>query len=209
VYTIGLTGNIATGKSTVARMLADLGAYTIDADSLAHAVMGAGTDVHRAISARFGADVVAPDGEIDRAALGAIVFSDPAALADLERIVHPPVVALTLRLLEASTAAVRVVEAIKLLEAEMHRHCDAVWVVVAPREQQLKRLIRTRGLARAEAERRIDAQPPQAEKAARADVIIDNSGSLDETRARVLRAWRAIPAPGAAAAREPGARRAT
>lgn len=193
MYTIGLTGNIATGKSTVAGMLADLGAYVIDADRLAHEVMRAGTGVTRAIANRFGPGVVRPDGGIDRAALGAIVFSDAAALADLERIVHPPVIALTLQRLAESTAAVRVIEAIKLLEAQMHRHCDAVWVVTALRAQQVERLMRTRGHSRAEAETRIDAQPPAAEKVARADVVIDNSGSLEETQAQVLRAWRTIP----------------
>lgn len=207
MYTIGLTGNIATGKSTVARMLADLGAYTIDADRLAHEVMRPDTDVHRAIVARFGAGVVGPDGAIDRAALGAIVFSDPDALADLEQIVHPPVVDLTLRLLAESDAPVRVVEAIKLLEAQMHRHCDAVWVVVASRHLRVARLMTTRGLSRDEAERRIDAQPPAEDKVARADVVIDNSGSLDETREQVVRAWRTIPEVCAAQERERGARR--
>ena len=209
MYTIGLTGNVATGKSTVARMLADLGAYVIDADRLVHTVMRAGTDVNRAIAQRFGPGVVRPDGELDRGALGAIVFSDAAALADLERIVHPPVVAFTLRLLDESTTAVRVVEAIKLLEAQMHQYCDAVWVVVAPRQQQIERLMRTRSLSRDEAETRIDAQPPSAEKVARANVVIDNSGSLAETRAQVLRAWRAIPEAGIPDASIPGARRTT
>lgn len=204
MYTIGLTGNIATGKSTVAGMLADLGAYVIDADRLVHGLMRPGTDVSRAIAERFGPDVVLPDGGIDRAVLGAIVFADSTALADLEAITHPPVVALTLRLLSESTAHVGVVEAIKLLEARMHRHCDAVWVVVAPRPVQIERLMRTRGLARAEAEMRIDAQPPAAEKIARADVIIDNSGGLEDTRAQVQRAWRAIPEAG-----PPGMRRPT
>lgn len=201
MYTIGLTGNIATGKSTVAEMLADLGAYVIDADALAHDVMRPGTEVHRAIVRRFGADVVAPGGEIDRAALGAIVFADPAALADLERIVHPAVVRETLALLARSGAAVRVVEAIKLLEADMQRYCDAIWVVVASREQQVRRLMETRGLSLDEAQLRIDAQPPAAEKVARADVVIDNGGSLDETRAQVLQGWRAILTAGRS---EPG-----
>lgn len=199
MYTIGLTGNIATGKSTVARMLAELGAYTIDADKLAHEVMAAGTDVNRAIVARFGSGVAHADGTIDRAALGAIVFSDPDALADLECIVHPSVVALTLRLLAESPAPIRVIEAIKLLEAQMHRYCDAVWVVVAPRDQQIARLMSTRGLCRREAERRIDAQPPAAAKVAQADVVIDNSSSLDDMRAQVLRAWQAIVDSGATA----------
>jgi len=206
VYTIGLTGNIATGKSTVAAMLADLGAYVIDADLVAHELMRAGTDVSRAIAERFGPGVVCADGAIDRTALGAIVFADAAALADLERIVHPPVIARTLQLLGESDAPVRVVEAIKLLEAEMHRHCDAVWVVVASRQQQVERLMRTRNLSRDEADARIDAQAPAAEKVARADVVIDNSGGFRETRAQVLRAWRAIPDAGVAAASDPGAR---
>lgn len=209
MYTIGLTGNIATGKSTVAGMLADLGAYVIDADLLVHELMRAGTDVNRAIVKRFGPRVLRPDGEIDRSGLGAIVFADAVALADLERIVHPPVVARTLQLLDESGAAVRVVEAIKLLEAEMHRHCDAVWVVVARREQQVERLMRTRSLSRDKANARIDAQPPAAEKVARAEVVIDNSGSLVETRAQVLRAWRAIPDAGVAATSDPGVRRGT
>ncbi|HHX44778.1 MAG TPA: dephospho-CoA kinase [Chloroflexi bacterium] len=198
MYTIGLTGNIATGKSTVARMLADLGAYVIDADRLAHEVMRPESDAYRAIVARFGPSIVSPDGAINRASLGAIVFSDRAALTDLERIVHPAVVARTLHLLAKDTTPVRVVEAIKLLEAQMHRHCDAVWVVVAPREQQVVRLMHTRGLSRQEAELRIDAQPPAAAKVARADVVIDNSGSLDDLCAQVRRAWQAIPGRDAA-----------
>lgn len=193
MYTIGLTGNIATGKSTVAAMLADLGAYVIDADRLTHELMGPGSEVTRAIVDRFGPGVLDPDGAIDRGALGAIAFADPAALADLERIVHPSVIARTLCLLAHADASVRVVEAIKLLEAGMHRYCDAVWVVVATRQQQVERLMRTRGLNPAEAEARINAQPPAADKVAQADVVIDNSGTMEDTRVQVLRAWREIP----------------
>lgn len=192
-YTIGLTGNIATGKSTVARILAELGAYVIDADLLVHELLRPGSGVHRGVIERFGPDVVRPTGEIDRAALGAIVFADPAALADLERLVHPAVVRRTLELLARSEADVRVIEAIKLLEAEMQRHCDAVWVVVASRELQMRRLMETRGLSLEEAQLRIDAQPPAEEKVARADVVIDNGSSLEETRAQVEQAWRALP----------------
>ncbi len=196
MYIIGLTGNIATGKSTVAHMLQDVGAYLIDADKLAHDLMRAGSPAYEGVVARFGATILAPSGEIDRRKLGAIVFADQGALRDLEAIVHPIVVAESLRLLEqaAPLYEVAVVEAIKLLEANMHRYCDAIWVVVCSRQQQIERLVRTRGLTEAEAALRIDAQPPMTEKVARAHVVIDNSGSLEATRIQALNAWAGIPA---------------
>lgn len=193
MYVIGLTGNIACGKSTVAAMLRALGACVIDADHLAHEVMQSDGAVYAGVVARFGEGILRQDGEIDRAALGAIVFRDPEALADLERLVHPAVVAESLRRLAACDGAVAVVEAIKLLEAGMHRHCNAVWVVTCPREQQLARLMQTRGLTAEQAALRIDAQPPQALKVARADRVIDNAGALDETWRQVLAGWNAIP----------------
>ncbi len=189
---VGLTGNIATGKSTVAQMLARRGACIIDCDALTHESMRAGSEVHQAIVARFGDGVLAPEGEIDRAALGAIVFADPAALADLEALVHPWVLRETRRRLAACTAPVAVIEAIKLLEAHMEADCDEVWVVTAPRAQQLARLMGRRGLSRAEAEGRIDAQPPQEAKAARADRVIENAGSLEDLEAQVSQAWERI-----------------
>jgi len=192
MYVIGLTGNIATGKSTVAKMLGDLGAYVIDADKLAHQVMRAGTIVNRRVAARFGAEVCTPDGEINRKRLGALVFSDADALSDLDHIVHPAVIAETVRRLNVCSQTVCVIEAIKLLEADMHELCDVIWVVTSSRAQQIERLVRTRGLTVEQAELRIDAQPSVAEKVARADVVIDNSGELTETREQVLRAWNAI-----------------
>ncbi|MGI5916131.1 MAG: dephospho-CoA kinase [Anaerolineae bacterium] len=192
-YVIGLTGNIATGKSTVAAMLERLGACAIDADRLAHRVMCAGTRVNALIAERFGADVLTPDGEIDRRRLGAIVFADPVALRDLERIVHPAVIDETLRCLQACDRPVAVIEAIKLLEAGMQRYCRAIWVVTSPREVQVERLMRTRGLSEAEANLRIDAQPPQEEKVARADVVIENTSDLEGTWVQVVRAWNDIP----------------
>jgi dephospho-CoA kinase len=196
---IGLTGNIAVGKSTVAAMLAELGAWVLDADKLAHELMSPGTEVHRQIRERFGRQVLSSPGDpqsaIDRRALGAIVFRDPEALRDLEEIVHPAVIAETLRRLSACTADVAVIEAIKLLEAGMHRYCDAVWVVTASRAQQMERLMRTRGLTEAEAALRIDAQPSQGIKIAHADVIIDNSAGIESTRAQVIAAWQHIGEP--------------
>lgn len=193
MYVIGLTGNIATGKSTVAAMLARLGAYTIDADKVAHDVMRTDEPVRRRIVQRFGEDILDAEGQIDRSALGEIVFSDAQPLADLEAIVHPAVLDRIEERLARCEADVAVIEAIKLLEAEMHTDCDSVWVVTSPREVQLQRLMRERDLTIEEAQMRIDAQPPAEEKVARADRVIDNSGSLAETWGQVLEACNAIP----------------
>jgi len=192
-YVIGLTGNIATGKSTVAAMLGKLGACVIDADQLAHWAMRAGTEINRRIVERFGHEVLRPDGEIDRSVLGPLVFADPRALRDLERIVHPVVVEETLHQIEACQQPVAVVEAIKLLEADMQKHCDAVWVVTCSRQQQIDRLTHMRDLTASQAELRVDAQPPIEEKIARADLVIDNHCALEQTWAQVVRAWNAIP----------------
>jgi len=188
-YIIGLTGNIACGKSTVAAILADLGAEVIDADSLVHRLMEPRTDTWHAIVRRFGQEILRPDGTIDRAKLGEIVFRDPAALADLEAILHPAARKLAEERIAASSRQVVVLEAIKLVEAGWHHQVDAVWVVTCRREQQIERLERTRGLSRAEAELRIDAQPSVSEKLKYATVVIDNSGTLEETRRQVKEAW--------------------
>jgi len=192
---IGLTGNIATGKSTVARMMADLGATVIDADRVAHEAMRAGTEVHAAIVEAFGPEVVGPDGEIDRARLGAMVFADPEALARLERIVHPAVAAEVARRIAEAPTPVVVVEAIKLIEAGMAEGCDTLWVTACPSDLRVRRLMADRGLSREEAELRVRAQPPQEEKVARADVVIDTGGTLDQTRAQVKAAWERVVLP--------------
>jgi dephospho-CoA kinase len=186
---IGLTGNIGTGKSTVAAMLAELGAEVIDADRVAHEVMQAGTLAHRRIVEAFGLEVLDPDGEIDRARLGAIVFADPAALMRLEALVHPATLEAISRRVAATSADVVVVEAIKLIESGIADGCDSVWVTTCRPEQQVHRIVGGRGLSRAQAEQRVRAQPPQEEKIARADVVIDTAGSLSRTRAQVQAAW--------------------
>ncbi len=191
-YVIGLTGNIATGKSTVARMLRELGATIIDADRVAHEVMRAGTPVHRAVVEAFGSQILCTDGEIDRARLGEIVFSDPQALARLEAIVHPAVLEEVARRIAAAPTPVVVVEAIKLIESGMAEAFDALWVTTCPAEERVRRLMADRGLSRQEAEQRVRAQPPQEAKIARADVVISTDGSLEETRAQVEAAWRAL-----------------
>lgn len=195
LYLIGLTGNIACGKSTVVALLRELGAAAIDADAVTHALQQPGEDVYLRIVEAFGDQILeSPGGPIDRRALGAIVFSDPIALGRLERIVHPAVRERIWAWLDTlSDRRVAVIDAIKLLESGWRQHCDAIWVVTCPPEQQLARLMDTRGMSEAEARRRIEVQPPQAEKAALADVVIDNSGSLDATRRQVESAWNAIP----------------
>ncbi len=191
-YIIGLTGNIATGKSTVARLLGDLGATVIDADDLVHELERQGTPVYAAIVTAFGSGILGPNGEIDRKALGSLVFADPARLRVLESIVHPAVaIESQRRIVEAPTRVV-VYEAIKLIEAGRAALCNAIWVVTATPEVQLERLMRTRHLSEVEARQRIEAQPPQSEKIKWATVVIDNSGSMDETRRQLKAALDAI-----------------
>ncbi len=189
---IGLTGNIATGKSTVARMLAQLGAETIDADKVAHEVMRSGSEAHHEIVDAFGRQILTAEGTIDRKRLGHLVFSDEDALARLEGIVHPATLAEIERRIAATSAEVIVIEAIKLFESGLAQRCDSVWVTVCRPEQQIERIVEGRDLSRAEARQRVEAQRPQEERAARADVVIDNSGSLSATRGQVLVAWRQV-----------------
>ncbi len=196
---IGLTGNIACGKSTVARMLAEKGAYVIDADAIAHEVIRKGTPAYEEILRRFGADILGPDEEIDRRRLGEIVFRDPIALRDLEAIVHPAVlVEIQQRIQACPEAPAIVIEAIKLIESGFARACDTLWVVTCPESEQVRRLMKERGLTEEEARVRIRAQPPQEEKIRRADVVIDNSGDLEATRRQVEQAWRKWVEPGTA-----------
>ena len=196
LYLIGLTGNIATGKSTVARLLQEHGAHVIDADREAHATLTPGQPTCSQVVKSFGEGILTPAGQIDRAKLGAIVFRDAAALRRLEELVHPAAIErikCKLKALEAKVNSenagkqIVVVEAIKLLESGLAEICDSVWVVTCAREQQIQRLQATRALTQEEAILRIDAQPPQAEKIARADAVIDNSDALEETRAQVHR----------------------
>ncbi|HEY3115557.1 MAG TPA: dephospho-CoA kinase [Chloroflexota bacterium] len=187
-FVIGLTGNIASGKSLVASILAELGAEVIDADQVARECMAPGSSAAAAAIARFGPGVLGSDGILDRRALGRLVFGDPAALADLENIVHPPTRQEILRRLRASAAPAVVIEAIKLLESPLISEVNAVWVVTAPRELRFERLVE-RGLPADEARQRVDAQSPEAAKVERADVIIRNEDSQEDLRRQVTQAW--------------------
>lgn len=185
---VALTGGIATGKSHVLECVRRLGVPCLDADELAHGVTGPGTEATEAIAARFGPSVVGPDGAVDRRALGALVFSDERARRDLEAIVHPAVyraIAAGLRAFERIGDAPFAVVAIPLLIETGHADdFDRVVATTCPERLQLERLA-ARGLSPAEARQRLDAQLPAAEKAARADFVIDTSGSYDETDRQV------------------------
>lgn len=191
-YVIGLTGNIATGKSVIRRMLEHLGAYGIDADALSHRAMAKGAPGYDPIVQHFGQWILAPDGQIDRKKLGMIAFADPAALQQLETIIHPFVRQAIDVLIRRSTQSVIVIEAIKLLEGGLSNLCDSVWVTQASPEAQYTRLLKKRGLSEADARVRITSQSPQAEKIAAAQVVINNNGSFETSWQEVVNAWNAI-----------------
>ena len=193
-FRIGLTGNIATGKTTVGLMLEKLGAELIDADKVAHAVMAPEGKAYAPVVAAFGDGILEHDGAIDRRELGRRVFSDPVALQRLEALVHPPVIDAIEQRIASSRARVVVVEAIKLLESGMAGSYDAIWVTACSEARQLERLANTRGMRPDAALNRIRAQSPQAEKLAQADVVIDTEGTLMETELQVISAWEAIQA---------------
>jgi dephospho-CoA kinase len=188
-YVIGLTGNIAVGKSVVRQMLQHLGAYTIDADGLTHQAMAPGAPAYLPVIEMFGRFVLNEDGTINRSILGSIVFSFPEALAKLEAIVHPVISQAVQTLLSRAQQPVIVIEAIKLLESDLMKYVNAVWVVDASPETQLKRLTEKRKLPADEARKRIIAQRSQSDKIARADVIIMNDGNVEETWKQVQAAW--------------------
>lgn len=191
-YVIGLTGNIATGKSVVRRMLEHLGAYTIDADTLAHRAIAKGAPGYQAVVETFGKWILDPNGEIDRERLGRLVFSDPEALKKLEAIVHPLVFQAIDTMVRRASQPIVVIEAIKLLETELRYACDAIWVIHAPEEVQVERLMQKRQMSREDALKRIKAQSPQAEKIAQANVAIQNKGSYEDLWKEVSQHWRAL-----------------
>jgi len=198
MYIIGLTGNIATGKSTVCNILEQLGARVIDADNVAHAVLKRGSPAWRGVVDAFGYDILNYDGAVDRRKLGAVVFADASKLKTLERITHPAVGSeLALMVRDALNAPgsdqeVMIVEAVKLYEAGMHEFMDALWVVTAPVAEQKRRLIQDRGMSPSDADARLRAQPSLEDKVKRANVVINNGGSIEDTRVEVLRAFVAI-----------------
>jgi dephospho-CoA kinase len=191
---VGLTGGIGSGKSTVARMLAELGATVVDADKIGHEVYRPGAEAYAAVVDAFGRGIVAPDGTVDRRALGAIVFADPGALARLNALVHPAIGREILRRIETARAAGDapiVVEAAIMIEAGW-RFFDRIWAVIAPREAAIARVVAERGLGAEDVERRMGAQLSDAERRRVADLVIENDGTREELRARVEAAWRTL-----------------
>jgi dephospho-CoA kinase len=188
---VGLTGGIGSGKSTVARLLEERGAVVFDADVLARTAVEPGTPGHDAVVERFGPNVLLPGGALDREALASLVFADPAARRDLEAIVHPEVRRLFAEGCEryAGADTVVVFSAPLLVETGMHTAFGVLIVVSAPVERQIERLMRDRGMSEAAIRARIDAQLPLEDKAAVADVIIDNEGSLEDLEGQVDRVW--------------------
>ena len=192
-YIIGLTGNIASGKSVVRKILERLGGYGIDADRLAHRALLKDTLTYQRVIERFGKDILDEQGNINRKILGQVVFANTHALNDLEAIIHPFVCQTIEQIIEHIPRQLVIIEAIKLIESGLTEYCNSLWVVHASFETRRSRLMSTRGLSAAEAELRINAQPSPEEKIARADVVIQNDGSLMESCKTVVEAWNQIP----------------
>jgi dephospho-CoA kinase len=191
-FVIGVTGPIASGKSTVAELLRQRGADVIDADRVYRSLLQPGSGLWRQIVARFGPEIVGPDGEINRAALGGVVFADPEALADLDRITHPAVVAEVRTRIARSTTPFVVLEAIKLVQSGLASDVDALWFVTADPETRRHRLMSRSGMDEASARARIAAAPDTVPEGVDVDVTIDNSGDLLSTSAAIDEAWRAV-----------------
>jgi dephospho-CoA kinase len=189
-YIVGLTGNIATGKSVVLELAGKQGALTIDADQIVHELLGNDSELQDAIERSFGSDARNPDGSINRASLGAMVFKSGEKLAVLERIVHPAVHKKLLSMIDESDKRIVFIEAIKLLESGLSEECDQIWVTRCPPEVRFDRLIKYRGMQKETAAQRVAAQPSQDAKIVAADVVIDTAGSLDETAEFFRLAWR-------------------
>ncbi len=190
---VGLTGGVASGKSTVSAILAQLGAVVIDADLLAREVVAPGTEGLAAVVEEFGPDVLGPDGGLDRPRLGALVFADPERRRALESIIHPRVRARAAEIAAAAPAGAVVVHDIPLLaETGQAASFEAVVVVDVPVKVQVDRMVRVRGMSEADARARIAAQADRDARLAVATYVVENTGDLDELRARVEEVYRTI-----------------
>jgi dephospho-CoA kinase len=198
ILRVGLTGGIGSGKTTVARMFEEHGAFVVDADAIAHELTAPGSAVFDAIVARFGPAVLASDGSLDRGLLGQRVFADPHERRALEALVHPAVRAEAARRIASygGSSPLAIFDAALLVETGAHRDCQRVVVVRCSEEMQLRRLL-ARGLDPAQAQARIAAQASLAEKLAVADHVIDTEGTLEATREQVGTIYAQIIAGGA------------
>jgi len=189
-FVIGLTGNIGTGKSVVRRMLEHLGAFGIDADLIGHQAIEPGCAGYHQVVDDFGVDILTDGAEIDRKKLGEIVFSSPEKLEDLEKIIHPLVIEKINQLIQNSFSPVVVIEAIKLLEANIAHSCDSIWVTWISEEQQINRLIQSRRMTYKDAQNRVSVQSPQIDKLRKADLIIRTGDSFEDTWNQVVAGWK-------------------
>jgi dephospho-CoA kinase len=187
-FIIGITGNIATGKSVIRRMLENVGAFTMDADFLAHRMLYPGGAAYQPIIDAFGSHILTDDHMISNKKLGEIVFTDPQRLKQLESLIHPPVISTILARIKAAKRPLVAVEAIKLLEAGLGTYCDSIWASHASFDHQVTRLEDTRGLTTEEAKTRIIAQTAQSLKLSQADVIINTETSFKDTWRRTRQA---------------------
>lgn len=193
ILNVGLTGGIASGKSAVSQRMAGHGAVIIDADQLARQAVAPGSEALAEIVEHFGEDILTEQGRLDRAALGRRVFDDDAAREQLNSIVHPRVRAEAARQREYVADGSVVVEDIPLLiETGQQDRFDVVVVVQAPHEERVRRMVEDRGMSREEAESRVSAQATDEQRAAAADVVLDNSGSLDELVRQVDDLWETL-----------------
>ena len=192
---LGITGNIASGKSTIVETLVELGATHIDADVVYRELVGPGQPLLTKLADHFGIEIIGDDGSLDRSRLGTIVFSDPEKLKQLDELTHPSVIAeIDSRVERAASDQIVVIDAVKLIESGHAEHCDEVWVATVVTDVQLARLMNRNTLSEVEARRRVSSQAPMEPKLARADRVIDNSGTLDNTRSQVTKAWSAFVA---------------
>jgi dephospho-CoA kinase len=190
VLRVGLTGGIGSGKSAVSELLAAHGAVVIDYDVLAREAVEPGSPGLQAIAERFGSEVIAPDGTLDRPKLAAIVFADPEALTALNGITHPAIWQLAAaREAEAGPDAIVVHDNPLLVEMGAAQHCDVVVVVDVPEDVQIARLVRSRGMPESDARARIATQASRQQRTGAADLVIDNTGSLDELALIVGGTW--------------------
>jgi len=189
LYVIGLTGGIASGKSTVSAMLRDLGLNVLDADKVAREIVEPGQRAYNDIVREFGPQVVAPDGSLDRKVLGDLVFSQPELRMRLNQITHPRLWEVFDHRMKEMPPGTRIViwDVALLLETNMDRRVDEVWLVWVDEARQIERLMKRDSLSEAEAESRLRAQMSIGDKMKRADRLIDNRGSVEETRATVTR----------------------
>ena len=192
---IGLTGGIGTGKSTVAKYLAELGAAVLDLDKIGHEVMKSDSPAYQRIVSEFGKDILDTRGEIDRARLAKIVFKEPESLRRLNRIVHPGIDKIIDERISAyrqQGVKVLVLEGAAMLEAGKAKQADEIWITTAPEEVVLKRLNKRSGYSEKESRARMRSQLSDKERIKRAKAVIDTGGSMDEVRARVEKEWEAL-----------------